>query len=117
MTPKDGTYIFEGIVPGEYVVRYKYGTIGDLQTKLSNNVSVTTQDYKSTIITVDKFKQAVEDKSEYWYEDTSLSDYSSALDDWKLRQEINKNLKDITYSVKTNYFVVFYSFASAIIAK
>ena len=103
LTPKDGTYIFEGIIPGEYVVRYKYGTIGDLQTKLSNNVSVTTQDYKSTIITVDKFKQAVEDKSEYWYEDTSLSDYSSALDDWKLRQEINKNLKDITYSVKTNY--------------
>ena len=32
-----------------------------------------------------------------------MSDYSSALDDWKLRQEINKNLKDITYSVKTNY--------------
>lgn len=103
-TSNAGKYSFVGIIPGEYVVKYKYGNTADLKTK-SANKDVTTQDYKSTIVTNDKLKAAVENKdgSEYWYQDSSLSNYSSALDDWETRKSINANLKNITYLVQTNY--------------
>lgn len=103
-TSNAGKYSFVGIIPGEYVVKYKYGNTADLKTK-SANKDVTTQDYKSTIVTNDKLKAAVENKdgSEYWYQDSSLSNYSSALDDWETRKTINANLKNITYLVQTNY--------------
>lgn len=93
-TKENGKYNFVGIIPGEYYLEYTYGT---------DTGKITTQDYKSTIITNEKVKQAVNSQSEYWYEDESLSNYSSALDDWQLRTNINTALKDITYSVKTNY--------------
>lgn len=97
-----GKFEFDGIIPGEYAIKYTYGKKDSMQSKIANK-DVTTQDYKSTIITNDKFKKAVQNNSEYWYEDTSLENYSSALDDWNLRTNINRNLKDITYSVKNNY--------------
>ena len=83
-----------GIIPGEYYLEYTYGT---------DTGKITTQDYKSTIIANEKLKQAVNSQSEYWYEDENLSNYSSAVDNWQLRTNINTALKDITYSVKTNY--------------
>ena len=101
-TSNGGKYGFVGIIPGEYVTKYTYGKKGDMQSKILTK-DVTTQDYKSTIITNDKLKQAVQNKSEYWYQDTNLENYSSALDDWSIRSNINNNLKNITYSVKTSY--------------
>lgn len=93
-TKENGKYNFVGIIPGEYYLEYTYGT---------DTGKITTQDYKSTIITNEKLKQAVNSQSEYWYEDENLSNCSSAVDDWQLRTNINTALKDITYSVKTNY--------------
>ena len=101
-TGKDGKFEFVGIIPGEYVTKYTYGKKGDMQTKI-NSIDVTTQNYKSTIITNDKFKQAVQNRSEYWYQDTALENYSSALDDWTKRTEINNHLKVNTYAVKNDY--------------
>ena len=93
-TKENGKYNFVGIIPGEYYLEYTYGT---------DTGKITTQDYKSTIIANEKLKQAVNSQSEYWYEDENLSNYSSAVDNWQLRTNINTALKDITYSVKTNY--------------
>ena len=101
-TGKDGKFEFVGIIPGEYVTKYTYGKKGNMQTKI-NSIDVTTQNYKSTIITNDKFKQAVQNRSEYWYQDTALENYSSALDDWTKRTEINNHLKVNTYAVKNDY--------------
>ena len=101
-TGKGGKFEFVGIIPGEYVTKYTYGKKGDMQTKIKS-IDVTTQNYKSTIITNDKFKQAVQNRSEYWYQDATLENYSSALDDWTKRTEINNHLKVNTYTVKNDY--------------
>lgn len=101
-TTSDGRFEFVGIIPGEYVTKYTYGKKGDMQSKIITK-NVTTQDYKSTIITNDKFKQAVQNRSEYWYQDTELENCSSALDDWNRRSAINQNLKYNSYTVKDNY--------------
>lgn len=93
-TDDNGKYDFVGIIPGEYYLEYTYG---------NDTGNITTQDYKSTIVTNDKLKQALSNQSEYWYQDGNLSNYSSAVDNWQLRTNINNNLKNITYSVKTNY--------------
>lgn len=95
MTTDDkGKYDFVGMIPGEYYLEYTYGAYTG---------TITTQDYKSTIVTNDKLKQSLNNQSEYWYQDDSLSNYSSAVDNWNLRKQINRNLANITYSVKTKY--------------
>ena len=95
MTTDDkGKYDFVGMIPGEYYLEYTYGAYTG---------TITTQDYKSTIVTNDKLKQSLNNQSEYWYQDDSLSNYSSAVDDWNLRTKINQKLANITYSVKTKY--------------
>ena len=93
-TDDKGKYDFIGIIPGEYYLEYTYGT---------DTGNITTQDYKSTIVTNEKLKQSLNNQSEYWYQDDNLSNYSSAVDDWNLRTKINQNLSNITYSSKTNY--------------
>ncbi len=132
ITGDNGKYVFEGLIPGQYQIKYTYGNYENKQTiiKGESDIQVTTQDYKSTIVNSDKFKDVIENSDEslqanfdivknssalwYWYEKTDknstteqiyneYSKSSSAVDDYTQRQKINDNLKDINYKVKTDY--------------
>ena len=132
ITGDNGKYVFEGLIPGQYQIKYTYGNYENKQTiiKGESDIQVTTQDYKSTIVNSDKFKDVIENSDEslqanfdivknssalwYWYEKTDknstteqiyneYSKSSSAVDDYIQRQKINDNLKDINYKVKTDY--------------
>lgn len=50
-TDKDGNYKFEGVVPGYYVIRFTYSD--GSQVMQPNGKSITSKDYKSTIISSD----------------------------------------------------------------
>ena len=119
-TEQDGTYKFEGVIPGYYYVRFTYGNgtqkIVDTNQKEIDNVN--SVEYKSTIITDGSIKNAMEAKDykvinyvgsnmlndenkEYlkkaeWYKYTKQEDinnftrYSTAVDDTKQRADIEK---------------------------
>lgn len=51
MTANDGTYKFDGVVPGYYYIRFTYGN-GDqkMVDTNGNEIDITARDYKSTIV-------------------------------------------------------------------
>ncbi len=115
-----GTHTFVGLIPGEYYLQYEYGTTNDRETAIINsNNKVTTEKYKSTIITNDTVKGLIDSyyKTEqwndnvdvaknnngYWYQSDDIEKYSVAIDDYIKRKEINKYLSNINYSTKSSY--------------
>lgn len=100
-TSKGGTYTFEGIIPGDYYIRFTYGDGNQTIIKVSPSGSkdVCAYDYKSTtientsladMIKIDREKQGY--SNYYWYRNTSiLSGYSTAVDILNDREEFNKN--------------------------
>lgn len=128
-TPEQGTYQFVGLVPGIYYIQYTYGDGEDRRTVIKpvearrTDTIVTTQDHKSTIIKNENpVKQAIQNQyngsdwkniedsvlkqqgSEgYWYEAKGADTYSSAVDDYKHRKDINEAVANNKYSIKTNY--------------
>ena len=113
ITGKDGKYEFVGIIPGKYYIKYTYGDgsviyrpAGD--GKLQEYAKVTTQDYKSTIVTNNIIKGAfgnnkfITSGNTIWYE-KDVKGYSSAVDDYGTRKNINEKLSTITYSVRNGY--------------
>lgn len=62
-TKEDGTYVFAGVVPDKYIIRFTYAD-GNEVYKIANNEKTKTGDvnvdyYKSTIITSDIIKEAL----------------------------------------------------------
>ena len=106
-TSKDGKgyYEFIGILPDEYVLKFTYGDGSVIYKKVNNEdkeIKVTTQDYKSTIITNEDIKNALENSNNStWYR--NASEYSVAVDDYTQRTKINTELKEITNAIKTAY--------------
>ena len=113
-TTKDGKgyYEFKGIIPGKYYIKFTYGDGSVIYktvngTEESTNVSI--QNYKSTIITSDKIKIAIENQSknqnadQKWYQDNTIKSYSSAIDDYSKRQDINSQISTINYKTETDY--------------
>ena len=78
-TGSDGNYIFEGVIPGQYLLRYTYGNnsyIVDIDSGTETQIQA--QKYKSTKYR-DGNKEEAEDNNLYWYrqetgEATRLSD-------------------------------------------
>ncbi len=115
MTGNNGEFSFTGLVPGKYRVQYIYGRYdGSTQTKIDDNIEVTTESYKSTIVNADRFRTLIDngyidyDSSDpnalwYWYQKADNFNYSSAVDDYSRREMINSNLSTINYNTKTNY--------------
>ncbi len=104
-----GYYEFVGIIPGEYYLKFTYSD-GSVVYK-TNGVTkeVTTQDYKATIITSEDMKNAY-DGTEYslvkdptWYQNNNIKGYSTAIDDYAKRQQINQALSTVKAGVKTGY--------------
>ena len=104
-TGADGHYIFKGIEPGIYFIRYTYanGTtkVFDMNGKEVKDINV--QNYKSTIITSDTIKKAFEnnDANKTWYKDNSTR-YSDARDNYEQREAIDSELKLVDGTTKTN---------------
>ena len=102
-----GYYEFVGIIPGKYYLKYTYGDGSVIYKKAGGTVDVTTQDYKSTIITSGVIKTAIGDNTynnnPKWYQNSSIQGYSTAVDDYATRKKINDRLSTITYKVKTDY--------------
>lgn len=79
-TDDKGNYSFTNLLPGNYVVKYTYGTKDVLEINTPKMYSG--QDYKSTIFDNEKHKE-----NTYWYtEDNKLSD---ATDDLDRREKVN----------------------------
>lgn len=133
LTGEDGVYSFTGMIPGTYYIEYTYGyynrydsnngTSSWTQTKIGD-INVTTESYKSTIVNAGKFKTLIDNNIEnssgynamlkdyidhyddalwYWHEDVSTYEYSTAVDDSRIRRMINDNLRTVNYDVKTKY--------------
>ena len=104
-----GYYEFIGVIPGKYYIKYTYGDGSVIYKKTGEKVDVTTQDYKSTIITSETIKKAYGDtkfdvsSNPRWYQSSSIKGYSSAVDDYATRKSINQALSTITYGVKSQY--------------
>lgn len=59
-TDKNGNYEFLGVIPGRYLIRYTYGENTWIVDKNGNDISeINIRDYKSTIITSDLIKNAL----------------------------------------------------------
>ena len=79
LTQSDGKYIFEGVIPGKYMLKYTYGDnsyIVDIDS--GNETQIQAEKYKSTKYR-DGNKQEAEDSNLYWYRNetgsaTRLSD-------------------------------------------
>lgn len=104
-----GYYEFIGVIPGKYYIKYTYGDGSVIYKKTGEKVDVTTQDYKSTLITSETIKKAYGDtkfdvsSNPRWYQSSNIKGYSSAVDDYATRKSINQALSTITYGVKSQY--------------
>ena len=100
ITTADGKYIFRGIEPDKYLLKYTYenGVTKIFDTTGKEVKDVTVQGYKSTIIASDKIKEAFEDNENHlrWFVETEKEGrYSDARDDYELRQAIDEELVDL----------------------
>ena len=111
-TDNKGYYEFVGVVPGMYYIKYTYSN-GSVVYKGTNEVKVSTQDYKSTIISSKTLRDAYGDTEEdnlgsvknndRWYQDTNIETYSTAVDDYATRKSINNTYSTIIASKKVDY--------------
>ena len=112
-TKANGYYEFVGVVPGEYYIKYTYSN-GSVVYKGTNKVAnVSTQDYKSTIISPKALRDAYGDteaddlssvnNNDRWYQDTNIETYSTAVDDYATRKNINNTYSTIIASNKVDY--------------
>ena len=111
-TKANGYYEFVGVVPGKYYIKYTYSN-GSVVYKGTNEVKVSTQDYKSTIISSKTLRDAYGDtevddlgsvnNNDRWYQDTNIETYSTAVDDYATRKSINNTYSTIIASKKVDY--------------
>lgn len=92
-TSDDGTYTFDGVIPGEYFLRFTYGDGTQEIVNPNGNKKVSSDLYKSTIVT-DEIRNVFETKYEAtkatWYLGIN-ENHNLALDDLAQRQELSKN--------------------------
>ena len=108
-TNKDGYYQFDGIIPGEYVIRFVYG--GNKETIVStynNGVSYNGQDYKSTVYQKDMLDN--KDLEKEYYDISGLDSYGKNLSDardlWEdekvtIKQDDTKQEYNVTLEGRT----------------
>lgn len=92
VTKDGGKYSFEGFIPEKYKIVYTWG--GDHKVG-EETKKIRVQDYKATIYN-DKERQ----ENEEWYKIKEDEQNSDAMDDYVLRQEIDKQTNLITHANK-----------------
>lgn len=105
-TAKDGNYTFEGFLPGNYIVRFRYGdtdntvvinTAGDnINAKSFNG-----EDYQSTNNTGSYGAEKISDIKDYWYLDNESEGISAATDNNTRRGEVSDNVYNDSEIMKT----------------
>lgn len=110
-TDENGNYILKGVVPGYYILRYTYGDgtqeytdsngnkiSVDVESKIRNTdgqeKTVYAKDYKSTIVTSQVAKNALENSNENtytWYRKLEGENYSVAIDSLNERKALNND--------------------------
>lgn len=101
ITGEDGKYRFEGVIPGDYYLRFTYGDgTQEIKQVGGNKEKVYSSAYKSTIVTSNNAKTGLETSYEptkaLWYMDLEEANYSIAVDNLEKRKEISET--DIDYS-------------------
>lgn len=96
-TDTEGNYSFEGFLPGNYMVRYRYGDTDDTvilrtQSDKINPKSFNGEDYQATNNTGDYGAKKISDRQDYWYLDNENEKVSTAKDDVARRVEISNNV-------------------------
>ncbi len=86
-TDSNGNYTISGFLPGNYKLKFIYGT----EEALMVNSNYTGQDYKSTV-----YKQEYYQNNPYWYQKEIDKRYNDAVDDLEKRKEVNQYSKELT---------------------
>ena len=92
-TDKNGNYEISGFLPGNYHLEYTWGG----QTNKDENGDeyiYRVQNYKSTVVDEESYKSKIENSQ--WYKISSDIRYSDALDDYKMRQAIDREGENVT---------------------
>ena len=91
-TGSDGTYSISGFIPGRYKIKFTYGdgSYKILDTGNTENYTNITEEYKSTVINYDRFREISQNDKYYRDADTHMS---YAIDNIQTRQEIDENFK------------------------
>lgn len=96
-TREDGNYTFEGFLPGNYTVCFKYGDTED--TVMLNNKkenvnpkSFNGEDYQATNNTGTYDAEKISGRTDYWYLDNENQGISTATDITNRRIEVSNNV-------------------------
>jgi len=94
ISKENGTYSFDGVVPGYYFIRFTYGD--GKQLMMPANEVITSKNYKSTIIKNKDIQEAMEAKTQDeamkladWYKKQETRNNSAAVDDLSQRKIID----------------------------
>lgn len=93
----NGTYTFDGVVPGYYYIRFTYGDGSQKMVDVDGKeVDIKSKDYRSTIITNITIQDAMEAKDQTeamkladWYKNQGTRNNSTAVDDLNQRKLID----------------------------
>ena len=96
VTDIKGKFEISGFIPGRYKLQYTWGE--GMGTTLNDGTKVTVDGYKSTIWTAQN--KADKDNNSNWYEIRTGTRYSDALDDYSLREKLDKQTKSLYDLVK-----------------
>ena len=95
-TKDDGSYEFEGIVPGKYLIRYTYGNESLIVSSTGDKEPIeTVEKYKSTIYRAGD-KTGTEGMTDYWYR-TETGEGNTRMSDAK--DEIGINSDSTRYDI------------------
>lgn len=110
-TERAGTYKFDGVIPGYYYVRFKYGNGKQKIIPISGDeIAVQSVEYKSTIIKDDNIKTAMKNgNNTEWYKYMGSTKYSTAVDDTTQRAEIEGNNSYKLGKAKTSQLINAYT--------
>ncbi len=79
-TDENGEFIIEGFIPGDYTLTYTWG-----------DETYTVQNYKGTIYDEERYNTNKDDKE--WYKKDVETRYTDAIDDYKKREDIDKEME------------------------
>lgn len=110
-TERAGTYKFDGVIPGYYYVRFKYGNGKQKIIPISGDeIAVQSVEYKSTIIKDDNIKTAMKNgNNTEWYKYMGSTKYSTAVDDTTQRAEIEGDSSYKLGKAKTSQLINAYT--------
>ena len=112
ITNSEGRYTFEGVVPGQYIVRFTYGNGEQKYLDMNGNeIQVYSNGYKSTIVTKygderEEIKKAFNETNEKskaarWYLKLRTNEFNTAVDDG-INDNSFKYIQKIDYRTQNN---------------